>query len=372
MKRIVSILITAILLITSIPLVSATDYEGVFISKDGLYKYKKYSQVEMVYDDETETFLYESRHSCVYVVKYIGKDNLPKNFYIPNYIDGYRVKSICRGAFYNLSSLVNIISDGYESGYEYIDEGCQYLETKAFYNCTNLKKLTVKSNILLDNKAVGYKKEKLNKGFKVVFRDNTVGASQKYYYDNTLEYAHNNKCKAIFNTSSENSDFGQEKIPAAQTYKSPIYGALGGEFYLKVDGKTVKGWKSSNPKAIKITKDGKAAILKKGTATLEVTVNKNKICRTFVVQTNPYFKKSSAKFSEIIDSISVKKGKTASVYLFGKVNSINNVYTNTTKAKFISSKSAKTLKIKGLKRGTTTLKVKVNGVKTLKLKVKVK
>ena len=40
-------------------------------------------------------------------------------------------------------------------------------------------------------------------------------------------------------------------------------------------------------------------------------------------------------------------------------------------AKVTSKKSAKSLKIKGLKKGKTTLKITVNGVK-LKLKVKVK
>lgn len=64
-------------------------------------------------------------------------------------------------------------------------------------------------------------------------------------------------------------------------------------------------------------------------------------------------------------------GKTVSVKISGKANSVNNVYTNTNYAKIRSKNTATTLTVKGFKKGLTTLKIKVNGV-VLKLRVSVK
>ena len=66
----------------------------------------------------------------------------------------------------------------------------------------------------------------------------------------------------------------------------------------------------------------------------------------------------------------MKKGKTKSVTITGKASTVNNVYTNTKIAIIISKSSASTIKVKGLKKGSTTLKLRVNGF-VLKLKVKV-
>lgn len=45
---------------------------------------------------------------------------------------------------------------------------------------------------------------------------------------------------------------------------------------------------------------------------------------------------------------------------------------NTKVAKIVSKANATSIKVKALKKGTTTLKIRVNGVKVLNLKVKVK
>ncbi len=79
--------------------------------------------------------------------------------------------------------------------------------------------------------------------------------------------------------------------------------------------------------------------------------------------------KTSPKLSK--KSITVKKNKTKTVKITGKASTVKNVYTNTMKAKIISKNTASEIKIKGLKKGKTTLKIKVNGA-ALKLKVKVK
>lgn len=45
---------------------------------------------------------------------------------------------------------------------------------------------------------------------------------------------------------------------------------------------------------------------------------------------------------------------------------------NTKVAKIVSKSNATSIKVKALKKGTTTLKIRVNGVNVLRLKVKVK
>ena len=67
----------------------------------------------------------------------------------------------------------------------------------------------------------------------------------------------------------------------------------------------------------------------------------------------------------------VKKGKCLNVKISGKAKDVKNKYTNTEYAKIISKKADDSIKFKGLKKGTTTVKIKVNGVKTLNLTVKI-
>jgi hypothetical protein len=120
-------------------------------------------------------------------------------------------------------------------------------------------------------------------------------------------------------------------------------------------------YKSTNKK-VAIVKNRKAAALKNGTADIIVTVGNTKLTYKVKVTSSP---KLSRK------NITVKEGKTKTVKIKGKSEFVKNKYKNSEYAKIISKKSAKKIKIKGLKKGKTTLKITVNGVK-LKLKVKVK
>jgi hypothetical protein len=121
------------------------------------------------------------------------------------------------------------------------------------------------------------------------------------------------------------------------------------------------GFVSSN-KNVATVKNGKVTALKKGTADIAAVVGNIKYVYKTKVVNNPSLSKKS---------ITVKKGKTKSVTLIGKVKSVKNTYKNTKKVKIISKRSADKIKIRGLKKGKTTLKIFVNGYK-LKLKVKVK
>ena len=128
-----------------------------------------------------------------------------------------------------------------------------------------------------------------------------------------------------------------------------------------VSGKAVS-WKSSNKKVCTV-KSGKVTALKKGKAVITATLNTGvQVKCTVTVTTSPKLSKKSIK---------VKKGKTKTITITGKAPGVKNVYKNTKTARVISKKTATKIKVKGLKKGKTTLKIKVNGV-ILKLKVVVK
>ncbi len=120
---------------------------------------------------------------------------------------------------------------------------------------------------------------------------------------------------------------------------------------------------TSSDKKVALVKNNKLYALKKGTTKITAVLKDNtKFTKNFTVKTSPKLSKSK---------LNVKLNKTAKVKIKGKSSAVKNSYSNTKKAKILSSKSSSTLKIKGIKKGSSTVKVTVNGVK-LKLKVKVK
>lgn len=120
---------------------------------------------------------------------------------------------------------------------------------------------------------------------------------------------------------------------------------------------------TTSDKKVALLKNNKLYALKKGTAKVTAVLRDNtKLTKNFTVRTSPKLSKSK---------VSVKKNSTVKVKITGKSSAVNNSYKNSKKAKITSAKSSSTLKIKGVKKGSSNLTVTVNGVK-LKLKVKVK
>ena len=133
---------------------------------------------------------------------------------------------------------------------------------------------------------------------------------------------------------------------------------------LKVTNGTVKTWSTSSKKIATVSK-GKVVALTKGRVRITATLTNGKKLTCYVTVT------TSPKLSRT--TLNLKKGKTATVKLTGKVANINNKYYNYSKvAKIVSKANATSIKVKALKKGTTTLKIRVNGVNVLRLKVKVK
>lgn len=132
---------------------------------------------------------------------------------------------------------------------------------------------------------------------------------------------------------------------------------------LKVTNGKVKTWSTSSKKIATVSK-GKVVALTKGKVRITATLtNGKKLTCNVTVTTSPKLSRTT---------LNLKKGKTATVKLTGKVANINNKYYNTKVAKIVSKANTTSIKVKALKKGTTTLKIRVNGVNVLRLKVKVK
>ena len=133
----------------------------------------------------------------------------------------------------------------------------------------------------------------------------------------------------------------------------------------------VSEYSSDNTKIAKIDKSGKVTALNKGTAAVTTTVHPIGFNLKSYAKAYSYKVKVTTEPKISKTSVTVKKGKEVTVKLTGKAKAIDNKYTNTKLAKITSKTNATSLKIKGLKKGKTTIKVKVNGVKTLSVKVNV-
>ena len=163
------------------------------------------------------------------------------------------------------------------------------------------------------------------------------------------------------------------KYNAPKISKTKVSLKAGKTLTLKVTGGEVKSWKSSKAAVAKVSSKGKITTLKKGSATITATLKDgSKLTCKVTVTNNPTIKVGTKKYSAKT-TYTVKKGKTLTVTITGKAPGVNNSYATTKKtiAKVISKKTVTKVKIKGLKKGTATVTIKVNGV-AFKIKVKVK
>ena len=112
--------------------------------------------------------------------------------------------------------------------------------------------------------------------------------------------------------------------------------------------------------------------LKPGTATITVKVKGKGVLKCAVtVKTDPQLTGNKNSNKEI-KKISLKQGRTKTVLIKGKATDISNKYMSTKIAEIKGSAGNNKFTVKALKKGTTTLKIKVNDSKVLKLKVVVR
>lgn len=172
---------------------------------------------------------------------------------------------------------------------------------------------------------------------------------------------------SLINKTNLHYNFTAVKIAQEKLSATNVSLKSGATKTIKVLNGKVKSYKVVNSKVAKVNSKGVVTALNKGKTTLIVTLKDgNKLNCKVNVTTAPKLSKST---------VNVKVGKTVKVKVLGKAKNIalkwtvSNKNVNTSIAKKIG---ASVLNIKGVKKGKTTLKVKVNNVKTLTLKVNVK
>ena len=172
---------------------------------------------------------------------------------------------------------------------------------------------------------------------------------------------------SLINKTNLHYNFTVVKIAQEKLSATNVSLKSGATKTIKVLNGKVKSYKVTNNKVAKVNSKGVVTALNKGKTTVIVTLKDgNKLNCKVNVTTAPKLSKST---------VNVKVGKTVKVKALGKAKNIalkwtvSNKNVDTSIAKMIS---ASVLNIKGVKKGKATLKVKVNNVKTLTLKVNVK
>ena len=172
---------------------------------------------------------------------------------------------------------------------------------------------------------------------------------------------------SLINKTNLHYNFTVVKIAQEKLSATNVSLKSGATKTIKVLNGKVKSYKVTNNKVAKVNSKGVVTALNKGKTTVIVTLKDgNKLNCKVNVTTAPKLSKPT---------VNVKVGKTVKVKALGKAKNIalkwtvSNKNVNTSIAKMIS---ASVLNIKGVKKGKATIKVKVNNVKTLTLKVNVK
>ncbi|SFB35098.1 Ig-like domain (group 2) [Acetitomaculum ruminis DSM 5522] len=180
------------------------------------------------------------------------------------------------------------------------------------------------------------------------------------------------KLPEVLQSLDEHNHFIKIHFSAPSLSSTSVSLTAGSAKTLKVTRGSVKNWTSSN-KAVATVKNGCITALKKGTTTITVTLaHGTKLTCKVTVKNNPSIKINGKTFNKKT-TYTIKKGKYLTVKVSGKAKGVNNTYASSKKsiAKVTSARNQTTVKIKGLKVGTSNVTIKVNGVAFV-IKVKVK
>ncbi len=406
MKRTVSFLLALILICSSLAAITAyaedalLDVNKVYTSADGLYRYTaaKWRSFSWAESDTTKATL----------VKYIGKKPLPSKYKVPASIDGFDVKVIGAKAFANsslsevtLPSTVYVINKaafknckklrkvtakhlGYVGKEAF--SGCTSLKKvdvelrgeireKAFYNCTSLKSAWVSSQNYIKDKGIGIyydaksKSDKPLKGFKMYIDGTATNA-----YSNAADFAAENGFDVI-----NNIGVGEDDSYIGVQY----HYIVGSMVRFRVHNEYAVKYKSSDTGIARFDSTGKLLFLRNGNITLNLKTKSGKKYELKVLSGDPIDDVGEIDRPDVIvdkgwyqgksnRTFTVKKGKTISCEVKGKVGDIPLSAKSTSVAKFIGGKNTSQLKIKGIKKGTTTLRLRVNNIKVIKINIEVK
>ena len=172
---------------------------------------------------------------------------------------------------------------------------------------------------------------------------------------------------SLINKMNIDYNFTVNKKPIVKLSATNVSLKSGATKTIKVLNGKVKSYKVTNNKVAKVNSKGVITALNKGKTTVIVTLkNGNKLNCKVNVTTAPKLSKST---------VNLKVGQSAKIKIYGKAKGIEfgiSGRNKNIKVWLYKMKDATGFEVEGLKKGKATLKVKVNNVKTLTLKVNVK
>ncbi len=172
---------------------------------------------------------------------------------------------------------------------------------------------------------------------------------------------------SLINKTNLHYNFTVVKIAQEKLSATNVSLKSGATKTIKVLNGKVKSYKVTNNKVAKVNSKGVITALNKGKTTVIVTLKDgNKLNCKVNVTTAPKLSKST---------VNLKVGQIAKIKIYGKAKGIEFGISGRNKnieVWLYKMKDATGFEVQGLKKGKATLKVKVNNVKTLTLKVNVK
>lgn len=172
---------------------------------------------------------------------------------------------------------------------------------------------------------------------------------------------------SLINKTNLHYNFTVVKIAQEKLSATNVSLKSGATKTIKVLNGKVKSYKVVNSKVAKVNSKGVVTALNKGKTTVIVTLKDgNKLNCKVNVTTAPKLSKST---------VNLKVGQSAKIKIYGKAKGIEfgiSGRNKNIKVWLYKMKDATEFRVEGLKKGKATLKVKVNNVKTLTLKVNVK
>lgn len=172
---------------------------------------------------------------------------------------------------------------------------------------------------------------------------------------------------SLINKMNIDYNFTVNKKPIVKLSATNVSLKSGATKTIKVLNGKAKSYKVTNNKVAKVNSKGVITALNKGKTTVIVTLKDgNKLNCKVNVTTAPKLSKST---------VNLKVGQSAKIKIYGKAKGIEfgiSGRNKNIKVWLYKMKDATGFEVEGLKKGKATLKVKVNNVKTLTLKVNVK
>lgn len=172
---------------------------------------------------------------------------------------------------------------------------------------------------------------------------------------------------SLINKTNLHYNFTVVKIAQEKLSATNVSLKSGATKTIKALNGKVKSYKVTNNKVAKVNSKGVVTALNKGKTTVIVTLKDgNKLNCKVNVTTAPKLSKST---------VNVKVGQSAKIKIYGKAKGIEFGISGRNKnieVWLYKMKDATGFEVEGLKKGKATLKVKVNNVKTLTLKINVK